>query len=197
MNELREFIKNRDYVIKPIIIKNISKLNLEINEFLLILYFINVSNILDMENIKKELSINEDTILNTFNSLLNKKLIEIVMNKKKDTIEESISLDMLYDKLLLEMDEVKKVNSDIFCKFESEFGRSLSPIEHETINNWLEKNISEDTILKALKEAVLNGVSNLRYIDKIIYEWSKINENSGEKQYRELYDYNWLGGSNE
>ena len=41
------------------------------------------------------------------------------------------------------------------------------------INGWLEKGISEDTIKKALKEAVLNGVRNFKYIDKILYTWSK------------------------
>jgi len=28
-------------------------------------------------------------------------------------------------------------------------------------------------IKEALKEAVLNGVNNLKYIDKILYEWCK------------------------
>ena len=29
-------------------------------------------------------------------------------------------------------------------------------------------------IKEAIKEATYNGVSNLRYIDKILYEWGKI-----------------------
>ena len=33
--------------------------------------------------------------------------------------------------------------------------------------------ISEDLIKEALKEAVFNGVFNLRYIDKILYKWGK------------------------
>ena len=33
--------------------------------------------------------------------------------------------------------------------------------------------MSEELIKEALKEATFNGVSNLRYIDKILYEWEK------------------------
>ena len=57
----------------------------------------------------------------------------------------------------------------------------------------------------ALKEAVFNGVSNLRYIDKILYEWKKKGLNSKEDvennrlqfqqkkvEKKELFDYDWL-----
>ena len=47
------------------------------------------------------------------------------------------------------------------------------PIEYEIIKAWLDSNISEELITEALKEATFNGVSNLRYIDKILYEWGK------------------------
>jgi DNA replication protein len=49
----------------------------------------------------------------------------------------------------------------------------MSPIELETINAWLMASYSEELILGALREAVYNGVSNFRYIDKILYEWDK------------------------
>ena len=35
------------------------------------------------------------------------------------------------------------------------------------------KSVSDDTIILALKEAVYNGVTNLRYIDRILSEWTK------------------------
>ena len=47
-------------------------------------------------------------------------------------------------------------------------------MEYEIIKAWLNNNISEELIREALKEAVFNGVSNLRYIDKILYEWGKL-----------------------
>ena len=43
----------------------------------------------------------------------------------------------------------------------------------EIISAWIENGTSEETIKLALKEATYNGVTNLRYIDRIISEWSK------------------------
>ena len=65
--------------------------------------------------------------------------------------------------------KVEEKSSDIFAMFEGEFGRTLSPIEYEMINKWLESGVSEDTIKSALKEAILNNVRSFKYIDKIIY----------------------------
>ena len=65
--------------------------------------------------------------------------------------------------------------SNIFETIEKEFGRTLSPIEYEIIKAWLDNDIDEDLIKEAIKEATFNGVSNLRYIDKILYEWGKLN----------------------
>lgn len=72
-------------------------------------------------------------------------------------------------------------------------------IEYETISKWLQNNVSEDMIKSALKEAVLNGVTNLRYIDKIIYEWTKkkITSNNKENEEIHVFDYNWLEDDNE
>ena len=40
--------------------------------------------------------------------------------------------------------------------------RSLSPTEYEYINNWLEKGLTEDLIIGALKEAVLKAAEGLK-----------------------------------
>ena len=79
--------------------------------------------------------------------------------------------------------------------FESEFGRTLSSFEYELINKWIENGIDENTIKEALKEAILNGVRNFKYIDKIIYEWSKngVKKRVKETQPQEdMFDYDWL-----
>ena len=65
-------------------------------------------------------------------------------------------------------------NSSVYEMIEKEFGRTLSPMEYEIIKEWLNNNISEELIKEALKEATYSGVSNLRYIDKILYEWGKL-----------------------
>ncbi len=193
MNDMKKLFKERSFVINPNILKNIKNLNITLNEFLLILYFINIDNVLDIENIEKLIGLNPEEILNTYSELITKGLINTIVTKEDGKVNESIDLDMFYDKLIMSQKEEKKESKDIFECFENEFGRSLSPIEYETINNWISNGVSEDTIKSALKEAVINGVSNLRYIDKIIYEWTKKgNKPNIEEDFKPLFDYNWL-----
>lgn len=193
MDRLKEIIKEKGFVISNLILKNIKKFNISINEFLLLLYFINVNSELNINLINKYTSLEEKEILEAFDGLSSKGLIEVIMKKINDKLTEEISLDMFYNKLLIDLPEVKK-QTDIYGAFESEFGRTLSPIEYETISKWLQSNVSEDTIKSALKEAVLNGVTNLRYIDKIIYEWTKkkITNNNKDGEDTKVFDYNWL-----
>ena len=195
MKELKEFLKTKSFVINSSVLKNICNLDISLKEFILILYFINIDNHLDLENIKKYIDLGDEEILNIYTSLINKGLIETKLNKNETTIDEEVSLDLFYDKLILsKKDEPKE--TDIFEVFENEFGRTLSPIEYETINTWLDSNIDEETIKSALKEAVLNGVTNLKYINSILYEWTKkgIKSKSLEetKDFKDLFDYDWL-----
>ncbi len=195
MKELKDFLKTKSFVINSSVLKNICNLEISLEEFILILYFINIDNHLDLSNIKKYIDLGDEEILNTYTSLLNKGFIEIKLHKQGTTIDEEISLDLFYDKLILNKKEEKK-ETNIFAIFESEFGRTLSPMEYETINTWLDSNIDEETIKNALKEAVMNGVTNLKYVNSIIYEWTKkgIKNKSLEetKDFKDLFDYDWL-----
>lgn len=58
--------------------------------------------------------------------------------------------------------------------FESEFGRLLSPMEVEQIVDWLEES-GIDLILEALRQAVMRGKHNFKYIGSILREWKKNN----------------------
>ena len=194
MDDLRKLYKQKSYVINPLVLKNIKSLDLSLNEFLLIIYFLNGELSLDLEKIKEALNLTDEEILNTYSNLLTKGYIETTLNKENGKVTEIISLDMLYDKLILtSQKENKTEQTDIFSQFENEFARSLSPIEYETINKWIEKNVSEEIILSALKEAVMCGATNLRYIDKIIYDWTKKgNIKDYEEDYKEIPDIDWL-----
>ena len=79
-------------------------------------------------------------------------------------------------------------------------------MEYEIIQSWCGGEFSQELIVLALKEATYNGANNLRYIDKILYEWKKKgiktkedvekqkNEfhKKKELQTKELFDYDWL-----
>ena len=115
-------------------------------------------------------------------------------------------MDELYNKLalLLSADKKEVADTNIFDLFEKEFGRTLSSMEYEIIGAWLEANFTEELITLALKEAIYNGVTNLRYIDKILYEWQKKGIKTKEdvtkqrekftkkEKKEEIFDYDWL-----
>ena len=194
MSELRDAFKSKDFVINSNIIKCIGSLDISLKEFLLVLYFINVSPSLDTEDIKDKVGLTEEEIVSNFSSLLNKKYIELDVTNKNGEVIERIKLDPLYDRLVFNKN-TDKDNNDIYSLFESESGRTLSPMEFEMINNWIEKGVKEDTIKNALKEAVLNGVRNFKYIDKIIYSWSKDGVKKRVKEddsNTEIFEYDWL-----
>lgn len=197
MKDVKSSYQMLSYQINPLVVKGLKRLNINMNEFLLLLYFMNFSCVLDLEDINDKVSLTNNEVLEAYSSLLSKALIEVKMEKINGKIEERILLDSLYNKLIL--DEPKKeIKTDIYAKFESEFARSLSPIEYETITNWINNGVKEEVIESALKEAVLNGVTSLRYIDKIIYEWTKkASSPKYDDDYEELYDYDWLGIGNE
>ena len=207
-NLIDELLKvNNNLIVPNYLIRYISKLDLDMNEFILLLYFINSKDrlVFDPKKISDDLYLDQNTILNIISSLTEKNYISIEMIKENNIIEEYISLDLFYAKInsYLIDNEKENNNSDIYSKVENSFGRTLSPVEYETISKWIESNISIDLIESALKEALLNGVTSIRYIDKILFEWNKkgyknaddvIPKNNKEEEIEELYDYDWLNG---
>lgn len=197
MSDLRNMFTSKDFVINSNIIKCISNIDITLDEFLLILYFINVSEYLDVNNINKKLGFDEKKAVDTFSSLLNKKYIEMNVINKNGEVIEKVNLDPLYDRLALNK-KTENNDVDIYALFEKELGRTLSSFEYEMINKWIENSISEDIIKGALKEAILSNVRNFKYIDKIVYEWSKKgikNHVKEENKTEELFDYDWLDGN--
>ena len=198
-------VVNNHLIIPNYFIKYYKKFDLENNELLMLIYLLNCNEklILDNKKISKDLYLEENEVLNIISSLIEKNYISIEMSKNNGIIEEYISLDLFYEKInsyIIENDK-KDNSSDIYSKFEKEFGRTLSPVEYETISKWIESNISLELIEAALKEAILSGVNSIRYIDKILFEWNKkgyktssdiINKSKKDEYIEEIYDYDWL-----
>ena len=130
MNEIRKVFETKDFVINTNIVKGISSIDITLDEFLLILYFINVSYSLNTEDIKEKLGFDEEKVVNTFSSLLNKKYIEMVVDNKNGEVIERIKLDAFYDRLAFNKKE-NKTDSDLYGFFERELGRTLSSFEYE------------------------------------------------------------------
>lgn len=177
---LVEIFSDGNIVVPMYFLKRYKDLKVTLEEFVFLMYLYNLGNkyLFNPNKFSSDLNIDLSTVMNYISSLTDKGLIRVeVLKNDKGLMEEVVILDDFYKKLSLitigEANNNGNVDSDIFSIIEKEFGRTLSPIEYEIIKAWLDNNMSEDLIKEAIKEATFNGVSNLRYIDKILYEWGK------------------------
>lgn len=71
-------------------------------------------------------------------------------------------------------DSISNPAKNLVADFERELGRFLSPFEIEEIQKSLQDDqTSPDLIREALKQAVLNGKTNWRYIQTILKNWRR------------------------
>ena len=62
-------------------------------------------------------------------------------------------------------------NGDIFDFIEKNFGRTLSPVEIEEASSWEDNDLTR----YAIKQAILNGAYNFKYINKILHNYKMNN----------------------
>lgn len=148
------------------------------------------------ETIAKAVGLTENQIFQALHTMIGKRLMQIdTVQQPGQLARDSYDFTLLYEKLAqyvkkLETETItSKVDNDresIFNQIETEFGRPLSPIELEMISQWLdEDHYQVDVIRLALKEAVLNQVYNLKYMDRILLNWQKKHLTTPEQVQRE------------
>ncbi len=176
-DRIKEILSSKNLVINEYVIRVAVANCLSLNEFLVLVYFANdLDSDFSLEEISNMLGLPLEDVMEAFNNLMMKGFV--TLENVKDDLKrnhEVVRLDNIYGLIgeTVEVDKVEEVKTDIFKSFEVELGRTLSPMELQLINGWLDSGTSEELILGALREAVYNGVNNFRYIDKIIYEWEK------------------------
>lgn len=202
--KILELMKNGHIIVPRTLLTNYKKLKLTDKELIVLIYLLGTKEF-DPEKISEDLNIKLPDVLKLIDNLTNKDILKISVKSGK-VCEEYIDLDGMYNKLAMTIINDKKEvpKTTIYDKFEKEFGRTLSPMEYEIIGAWIDGNYSEEIIGLALKEAVYNGVSNLRYIDKILSEWRKKGiksekdvkaereKRSKQKPKKEVFEYDWL-----
>ena len=96
MNELVfNTLKEKDFIIKSYLLKVAISLNLDLNDFILLVYLTNQEEpSLNIENIKKYTYLSEDAIMESYTKLLAINLIEVTMKKDGNgLVREVINLD--------------------------------------------------------------------------------------------------------
>ncbi|MDO5393537.1 MAG: DnaD domain protein [Mycoplasmatota bacterium] len=222
-SKLIEIFKQGNMVIPIYFLQHYRDFKLSMEEFIFLMYLYNMGNkfLFDPVKFSSDLNMELTEVMNYVGVLTDKHFIRVeVLKNEKGLMEEVVIMEEFYNKLsMITIDEVNKTsindNSNIFEIIEKEFGRTLSPIEFEIIKAWLDGGFSEELIKEAIKEATMNNVSNLRYIDKILFEWGKAGIKSSadvEKNRKmrndvknkhdenidlDIIDYNWFDDDDE
>ena len=168
--KVMDLIKNGNFTFPKILLFNYQELKINESQLILLIYLMNLKDTeFNPNNITKDLKMPLTDVLTNIDVLTNLNLIKIDLRKIDGVRHEFINIDQLYEKLLYLVinEEKEEIPSNIFSTFETEFGRTLAPMEYEIINSWIDSGYSEELIIAALKEAVYNGVFKLNYIDKI------------------------------
>ncbi|MDA7025608.1 DnaD domain-containing protein [Bacillus sp. CLL-7-23] len=187
----QEFIKMQEMgsmSIPNLLFMNYRELGLDETEFILLL---NIKMHVEKgaffptpEELCKTMTIPPEHCMNMLRMFIQKGLILIEECEDQEGIKyEKYSLEPLWSKLFdfLELAEKKKQDEQheeeqksIYTIFEEEFARPLSPLECETLSIWIDQDHHDVQIIKqALREAVISGKLNFRYIDRILFEWKK------------------------
>lgn len=217
-SKLIEIFKQGNMVIPLYFLQHYKDFKLELEEFIFLMYLYNLGDrfLFDPGKFSSELNIELMDAMNYVGILTDKHFMRVeVLKNDKGLMEEVVILDDFFNKLsMITIDEVNNTsnsdNSNVFEIIEKEFGRTLSPMEYEIIKAWLDGGFSEELIKEAIKEATMNNVSNLRYIDKILFEWNKAGiknsadveknrkkrietrEKHDENIDMDIIDYNWF-----
>lgn len=145
------------------------------------------------EQLAERMTLSNEECIETISKLIRKGVLLIEEHKDHvNTIySESYSLTPLWVNLIHsivaieQQDSALETQESLYSIFENEFARPLSPIECETLAMWVDEDKhSSELIVAALKEAVLSGKINFRYIDRILFEWKKNGIQTAEEAHK-------------
>ena len=184
---LQNWLNQGQTVLHNVLLVHYTSLGLNETE---LVFIIQIQSYLDknilfpnINSIAKRMGKEDAELFSILHSLIQKNIVRIQTEKDEfRKVSDQYSLDPLYNKLsmLLTKEQQKEGevenDVDLLSIFQQEFGRLLTPIEIQTISEWLDKDhYKKEIILEALREAVLNQTYNLRYIDRILLSWEKKN----------------------
>lgn len=208
--EIAMLVKNDIIHVESLILDQAEQLGLDVEQlgFLLLFYRYTKKTawlLPSMQYFAKLYHLDLGDVKRLQNVLLQNGYCEIEAKTDGTTLIEYVNWQLLYNRLegkQVAISTTKETSTkvEIVQLIEREFGRMLSPIEIELAGIWAQSYTYED-VIDALKEAVLSDVKNMKYIDKILQNWSQggrrktsTKSDVSMKEQTVLLDdyYNWL-----
>ncbi|MFO1444641.1 DnaD domain-containing protein [Bacillus sp. Bva_UNVM-123] len=185
---MMKWLREGHVTIPGVLLSQYKEMNLNEHELILILHVIsfieNGNEFPTPTELSSRMTISVSECTEILRKLIQKGFIEIKEGYLADGIRyEKYEIEPLWEKLIDQFlmknkQEAVMMNqkneTDLYTCFEQEFGRPLSPFECETLALWMDDDHHDPHIIKAaLREAVMSGKLNFRYIDRILFEWKK------------------------
>ena len=174
---LQHYLQAGETNISNLLLHHYKELGMTTSQFVLYLQFKSYQDrgIMnpDVRTIAKNLGTKERQVFEQLHQMMTNHLVEHAI----------YDFSLLINKLALlnENDQaatvkVENTNNRVetFNQLEAEFGRPLSSMELQIVNDWLDKdNYSAIMIKLALRQAVMNSALNLQYMDRILQSWDR------------------------
>ena len=182
-------LKTRPVVLRRELFDHYSELGMDEQDLVILIKLIYAAETSNkqpsIEALRKGSTLDSREITTIIQHLIQLDLLELNVNKDEEgKFTEYMNLDPFYTKLLslLKQQELKSQNKQednqfqqLFTLIEQIFARPLSPYEIETLNQWIDVDHHDISIIQAaLDEAVQNKLS-FKYMDRILLNWKKNN----------------------
>lgn len=190
INLNKEQLKTRPVVIRKELLDHYNELGLNEAELIILIKLIHASETSNkqpsIESLQQGTSLDSREITSIIQTLIQHDLLELNVNKDEEgKFTEYMNLNQFYDRLseIMQQLQVKHEEQNtelefntLFQQIEQAFGRPLSPYEIETLNQWLDVDKHDLSVIQAaLDEATSQNKMSFKYIDRILLNWKKHN----------------------
>lgn len=221
-----EQLKIRPVIIRRELLDHYNQLGINEAELVILIKLLHASESSNkqpsIESLQQGTTFGSREVTTIIQSLIQHDLLELKVEKDEEgKFTEYMNLNQFYVKLSEIMEQVNiKVEEEntevefnvLFQQIEQAFGRPLSPFEIETLNQWLDIDKHELSVIQAaLDEATSQNKLSFKYIDRILLNWKKNNvktiedSNKISRQFnqpkmkhtiKKVPKFDWLNGEN-
>ncbi|MEB6414063.1 DnaD domain-containing protein [Staphylococcus saprophyticus] len=221
-----EQLKIRPVIIRRELLDHYNQLGINEAELVILIKLLHASESSNkqpsIESLQQGTTFGSREVTTIIQSLIQHDLLELKVEKDEEgKFTEYMNLNQFYVKLseIMEQVNIKVEEEDtevefnvLFQQIEQAFGRPLSPFEIETLNQWLDIDKHELSVIQAaLDEATSQNKLSFKYIDRILLNWKKNNVKTIEdskkisRQFnqpkmkhtiKKVPKFDWLNGEN-
>lgn len=185
-----EQLKVRPVIIRQELLNNYNQLGINETELVILIKLIHASETSNkqpsIESLQQGTSLDSRAITSVIQSLIQSDLLELKVNKDEEgKFTEYMNLNPFYNKLSEIMEKMEVQHDEeksevdfntLFQQIEQAFARPLSPFEMETLNQWLDVDQHDLSVIQAaLDEATSQNKLSFKYMDRILLNWKKNN----------------------